>query len=239
MLSKSVPIARTLLLCAFLTACRPLLPWMSAPPASEVNVAFTLRNNLLFLPTTEINGRRGRYFFASASAHSVLDPQFAQIIRERTYRLQLNNRESVRIAPVILTLGNVGDAMIGADAWHDRAVTIDYRSGLLSVQKEGIHPDYMTLFRFSGEPAMLVEVDGRQIAAVVDTALPDTMVLPGGEGRVAAHVIIAGTDFGSVDVARANVTRARIGNRLLSKFLVTIDYAREQVGVWRDPRIPL
>jgi hypothetical protein len=34
------------------------------------------------------------------------------------------------------------------------------------------------------------------------------------------------------------VARARVGNRLLSHYLVTIDYGRRMVGLWRDPRIP-
>lgn len=236
MLSKSVPIARMLLISVFLTGCS--LPWRSAGPATEVNLSFTLENNLLFLPTAQINGRAGRYFLGSAAAHSVLDPKFAQTTPARAYRLQLNGRDSVGLSPVVLPLAGLGDAMIGADAWSRHAVTIDYRSGLLSFQKEGIHPAYMSLFEFEGEPAILVEVDGRTVSAVVDTAVPDTLVLPGGEGRRSAHVVIAGSDLGYIDVAHANIPRARVGNRLLSKFLVTIDYGRQQVGLWRDPRIP-
>jgi len=50
--------------------------------------------------------------------------------------------------------------------------------------------------------------------------------------------VIAGTDFGNVDVKFANVAQPRIGNRLLSKFLISIDYGKREVGLWRDPRIP-
>jgi hypothetical protein len=227
-----------LLLSVFLTGCGSSMPWRQTGPVTEVNMAFTLENNLLFLPTVQINGRAGRYFFGSAGAHSVLDPKFAQTSHERTYSLRLNDKESVGLSPVILPLAGLGDAMIGADAWSHHAVTIDYRSGLLSLQKEGIHSDYMTLFEFDGEPAIFVEVDGRMVSAVVDTAVPDTLVLPGGEGRHSAHVVIAGSDLGQVDVTHANIPRARVGNRLLSKFLVTIDYGRQQIGLWRDPRIP-
>ena len=48
-----------------------------------------------------------------------------------------------------------------------------------------------------------------------------------------------GTDFGSIDVRLADVSTPRVGNRLLSKFLVTIDYGQREVGLWRDPRTGL
>ena len=44
-------------------------------------------------------------------------------------------------------------------------------------------------------------------------------------------------DFGTIDIAYENVRHARVGNRVLSRFLVTIDYGRKVVGLWRDPRI--
>jgi hypothetical protein len=94
--------------------------------------------------------------------------------------------------------------------------------------------------RWTGQPAINITVDGREISAVVDTTSPDTLVLPGSAlGRGTVSVSIAGTDFGPTDVQFANVSQARIGNRLLSRFLVTIDYGRRVVGLWRDPRIPL
>jgi hypothetical protein len=238
MLSKTGVIARTLLICVLVTGCVSL-PWANEPQEGEVNLVIKLENNLLFLPTAQINGRSGRYFLGSAGAHSVLDPQFEGKARSRSYKLQLNDKTTVNLSPVILPLAGLGDAMIAGDAWTDHAITIDYRSGLLSYQREGIHPAYMSLFEFEGEPAILVEVDGHSLTAVVDTAVPDTLVLPGQDRRGSAHVSIAGTDFGTIDIAHAKIPRARIGNRLLSKFLVTIDYGRHQVGLWRDPRIPL
>jgi hypothetical protein len=84
-----------------------------------------------------------------------------------------------------------------------------------------------------------VTVDGRTIPVVVDTTSPDTLTLRSAgttAGRRSAHVQIAGTDFGNVDVQYADVTAPRVGNRLLSRFLVSIDYGRRMVGLWRDPR---
>jgi hypothetical protein len=97
----------------------------------------------------------------------------------------------------------------------------------------------MTIFRYTAEPTVTLRVDGRAVEAIVDTALPDTVILPraGASSRGSARIALAGTDFGPLDVRYDNVTRARVGNRVLSKFLITIDYGRRVVGVWRDPRI--
>jgi hypothetical protein len=209
--------------------------------APEVNLSFVLEKNLIVLNSAEINGARGKYLFASANARTVLDPALTQQLRSRRYRLQLNERETIALSPVVLDLGGLGDALIGADVWGGNAVTIDYTSGLLSYQKEGIHPSYMTLFSFQNEPAILVEVNGQNVAAIVDTSSPEALVLPreGAAARGRANLVVAGVEFGEIDVALGETTRPRVGNRLLSKFLVTIDYGRGQVGLWRDPRIPL
>jgi hypothetical protein len=207
-----------------------------------VNLAFTIENNLLFLTTAEINHHPGRMFFSTAQPRTLVDPSFAGRAGAGRYSLQLNQRESLPFTPVVMNLAGLGDALIGSDVWGSHAVTIDYRSGLLTYQKEGIHPDYMTIFRWRVEPSILADIDGQATTVVVDSALPDTIVLPRGNAppsRRTAHVIVAGTDFGNVDIAIGDVTQARIGNRLLSKFLVSVDYGRKQVGLWRDPRIPL
>ncbi len=241
MLSKSLPVATTALVAILFASCS-VLPWQGEPPPNEVNLGFTFENNLVFLTTAEINNHAARVLFGSANLRTILDPAFAERVPGRNYSLQLNNRESIRFDPLVMSLGGVGDAIVGADIWDAKAVTIDYRVGLVTYQKDGIHPDYMTVFRYDGAPKVLAEVDGRAIPAVVDTALPDTLVLPRNgtsAGRRTAHVSIAGTDFGDVDLALGDVSQARIGNRLLSKFLVSVDYGRRQVGLWRDPRIPM
>jgi hypothetical protein len=219
------------------------MPWRDEPIGQEVNLAIIVQKNLLYLPGATIDGHQGRFLLGSAHPQSVLDTHFAQEIGTLPFHsLQLSERDSLRFTPQIVDLRGVADGIVGADVWGNHAVTIDYHSGLLTFQREGIHPDLMTLYSFKDAPSINVVVDGRLIAALVDTSSPDTLVLPQGAGpaeRRAAHVQIAETDFGSVNVRLGDVAMARIGNRLLSRFLVTIDYGRRQVGLFRDPRIPL
>jgi hypothetical protein len=239
MYSKRLFTAIALLLCA---SCSMTLPWSREPIGQEVNVAFVVSNNLLFLPSMTVDGREGRFLFAAADARTALDPRFAATLPAATgatRSLQLNEEQSLRFTPVTLDLHSVADGIIGADVWGNGAVSIDYVSGLVTYQKEGIHPELMTIYRYAAEPRVTVIVDGETIDAIVDTASPDTLIIPRGSaaaGRRRAHVQLGGADLGEIDIRLADVSAARVGNRILSKFLVTIDYGKREVGLWRDPR---
>ena len=217
-------------------SCARALPWSREPVGNEVNLAFTMERNVIQFETVLIDNRPGRFILGSAAPRTIVDPRFP-LRNARTHALQISEKETVRIDPAPLDLRGAADAIIGVDAWRNHAISIDYRSGLVTYQKEGIKPGLMTIYRFPAEPSINVIVDGREIAAIVDTTSPDTLVLPGPDRRGTAHVRIADTDFGAIDVQYANVSRPRVGNRLLSRFLVTIDYGRRVVGLWRDPRI--
>jgi hypothetical protein len=241
MYSKRLFTAIAMLLCA---SCSVTLPWSREPIGEEVNVAFVVRNNLLFLPSMTVDGREGRFLFAAADARTALDTRFAATLPAMTggaRTLQLNEKQSLRFTPVTLDLHGVADGIIGADVWGNRAISIDYVSGLLTYQKEGIHPELMTLYRYAAEPRVNVIVDGKSVDAIVDTASPDTLIVPRGNaaaGRTRAHVQTGSADLGTIDIRLADVAAARVGNRILSKFLVTIDYGKREVGLWRDPRTP-
>jgi hypothetical protein len=237
MLSKSTRAATALLIVLFCASCARLMPWRTAPVDEEVNLSFTLENNLVTLPpTVRIDDQPGRFILGTAAPRTVLDNAFAASGRH----LNVQEKESFRLAPVRTDLQGVADAIIGADAWGRNAISIDYRSGLVTYQKSGMERSQMTTFRYRNEPMIWVTVNGRRIAAVVDTSSPDSLVLPSRTWqRGTVDVTVAGTDFGATDVQFANVSAPRIGNRLLSRFLVTIDYGRRVVGLWRDPRIPL
>jgi hypothetical protein len=218
-------------------ACASRLPWRNDVPTPEVNLAFTLERNLVQLQTVRLNNRGGRFLLGTAAPKTVVDPAFAG---PGPHILRLSEKETVRLTPAALDLGGVADAIIGTEPWGSRAISIDYRSGLVTYQKEGIRGGYMKIFRYDDAPTIYVNVDGRDVPAIVDTTSPDTIVLPRAErGRGTARINVGGTDFGITDVGYANIAQARVGNRLLSKFLVTIDYGKRMVGLWRDPRIPL
>lgn len=223
-----------MLLCA---SCSQVMPWRSAPPDEEVNISFTLENNLVTLPSTlRIDGHPGRFILGSATRRTAVDHGFAGAGRI----LNIQEKDALRLSSVRVDLEGVADAIVGADTWGRHAISIDYRSGLVTYQKSGIQRSQMKIFRYREEPSIWVEVNGRRVAAVVDTSSPDTLVLPGSTTtRGMVNVNVAGTDFGAIDVQFTNVSRPRIGNRLLSRFLVSIDYGRRVVGLWRDPRIPM
>lgn len=207
----------------------------------ETNIAFTIENNLLRLTTVTLDGRAGRFYLGSAHPRTIVQPAFAPQA-SRHMMLGLNDRHSIDVEPIYIDLGVIGDAIIGFDAWSSETVTIDYVTGMITIHDNPIQTDGMTMYRFQDEPAIALMVDGRRVPAAIDTASPDTLILPRGTaaaGRGMARIEIAGVDFGTLDVALADVSRARIGNRLLSKFLVSIDYGSRQVGLWRDPRVEL
>ena len=239
MYSKSILTA--MIASALLTACSGRLPWSHEPIGQEVNVVLALRGNLLLLPSVSVDGAPGRFLLAVANARTAIDPSFLGRLRPGdTHTLELNARQSLRFTPAVVDLHGLADGIIGADVWQSSAITIDYRTGLLTLQREGIHPELMTLTRFDAEPEVDLTIDGVTLRAVLDTASPDSVVLPlagAAPSRRSAAIALAGTSFGSTDVRLGSVARPRVGNRLLSKFLVTVDYGRKQVGLWRDPRI--
>ncbi|MEA2166158.1 MAG: hypothetical protein QOK37_4285 [Thermoanaerobaculia bacterium] len=241
MYSKTIAIAiATIVLCA---SCSVTLPWAHEPIGQEINLSFVVRNNLLFLPSATVDGKPGQFILGTAHARTAIDSKLAAKLPAMPWRqtrlLQLNEKEALRFTPVVMDLRGVADGIIGADVWSNRAISIDYASGLLTYQKEGIHSELMTIYRFDGEPRVRIDVDGHEIDALVDTASPDTLTLPRGNAaasRTRAHLKLAGSDLGLLDVKLADVAAPRIGNRILSKFLVTIDYGKKAVGLWRDPR---
>jgi hypothetical protein len=236
MYSKTIRIA-TLSAALLAASCGSVLPWSKQPVADEVNLAFTLQNNLVILQSVTVDGRPGRFLFGSATPQTLLDPAVRPV--GGAHVAQLSTRDAIPFTPAAASLRGIADGIIGVDIFGKRGVSIDYHAGLVTYQKSGIHRELMTMYRFTAAPAIQVLVDGRAIPAIVDSTSPDTLTLPGsGARRGTARVAIAGTDFGATDVGYANVSEAHVGNRLLSKFLVSIDYGAKQVGLFRDPRVP-
>src|SRR5438034_775807 len=181
-------------LCA--ASCSVSAPWRNEPVGQEVNLAFIIHDNLPYLQSAMIDGHTGRFLFGSAQQTTVLDTKFARAAGENSmHALHLNERQSLQFPALVADLHGVADAIIGASVWGDHAVTIDYRAGLLTFQREGIHPDLMTIYHYSDQPTISISVDGKSIPAILDTTSPDSLVVPGGTGqRRGAHIQIAGTD---------------------------------------------
>src|SRR5216684_1279685 len=82
MYSKSLLIAiATLLLC---TMCAT--PWAHEPIGQEVNLAFIVRNNLIFLPSATVDGKTGRFLLAVANARTALDSGYAATLPPAAWR---------------------------------------------------------------------------------------------------------------------------------------------------------
>ena len=181
---KSLRHATCVLALLFATACSSVLPWRDEPTGSEVNITFVVTNNLLFLNGASVDGRQGRFLIGSAQARTIVDPKFTS--GSGVHSLQLNQRESLRFSPVVADLHGIADGIVGTDVWGGHAITIDYRTGVLTFQREGIHPELMIVYKFVDDPMINIAVDGRLVSAIVDTTSPDTLILPraaAGSGR--------------------------------------------------------
>ena len=244
MLSKRLCRARIALALVLVAGCRSAVTGLveREQERTETNASFVVEDNLLRLNTVTLDGRAGRFLIGSAHPRTVVSSAFAGATPSRHTRIQLNETDSVDVEPLVADLRGAGEAIIGFDAARGRAMTINYVAGLLTWQDSGTSGGEMTAYRYRDVPEITVTVDGRDLLAVVDTTSPDTLTLPRGNSpaaRTTARVEIAGALFPNTDIALAGVSRPLIGNRLLSKFLVSIDYGRQQVLLWRDPRVPI
>lgn len=213
------------------------LPW-AGETRNEINLVFTWRNNQMILEAS-VDGRNGEFIVGSAQPQTLLDPRFAT--RTERVRLVLGERFSTLVTPVVGDLGGIADGILGADAWRDSTLMIDYPRQLVIVSSQPAEVMDKTLHSFAGPPSIPITVNGKREVAIIDLALPDTLVLPitgqaipGQRTRVALQ--IEHHDLGMVDAGFAQSSTIRIGNRLLSRFLVQIDYRRGVVSLWRDPR---
>ena len=244
MLSKRSCRARIALALLLIAGCRSTVTRLVERPneRTETNASFVVEDNLLRLHTITIDGRGGRFLIGSAHPHTVVSPAFAGARPGRRARIQLGPNHAVEVEPIVTDLHGTGEAIVGFDAAGGRAMTINYVAGLITWHDSGSSGGGMTVYRYLDVPQITVTVDGREVPAIVDTTSPDTLTLPRGSSpaaRARARVEIAGTAFPNTDIAFADVSRPRIGNRLLSKFLVTIDYGRQQVLLWRERRVPI
>lgn len=208
----------------------------SAPRGRSTSIAFTLERNVVRVEGV-VDGAPASLIVATGLPETLLTPQLAKSRSSVT----LGERYTVRIRPTAAPeIAPVADGLLGIDAFSNSVLTVDYHRGLLLLGRDVPPVRDAPRFAFNRIPAVDVTVDGQGRRAIIDTSNPDTLVLPMGprgvEGRRPVKLTVAGIDFGSVDAAVGPVDAVRIGNRILSRFLVTIDFERREVSLWSDPR---
>ena len=204
-------------------------PWLKE--TEELNLVVHFDRNV---PTVEgvVAGKPMRFVIGLGQSASVIDPQSDPT--SGPVVVTLGGRRSLRIQPAVLPLRGVADGILGADAWRKKVVTIDYDKRLLSIRPTATDMRDSLRFTYSTVPAISVAVDGRPVRAIVDTAIPDTLLLPAsGTVRRERHEISIGRDRFFEDVRVGGVSEARVGNRLLSRYLVTADDRHRTVSLWR------
>lgn len=219
------------------TGCGMVRSYQTDSTPRETNAAFVLDRNQPVLTSATMNGRAGRLILATANPRTIVGRWFAT----RTgARLEAGGGYRRTIQPLATEVGAPGDALIGFDAFARQRISIDYNKGLLSISpsRSRLPPD-LRVHRFKDLPRVPVRVGGELFLAVVDSAFPDTLIVPssvGAAGRRNAEVAVDGVGIGVIDVAHGPVSEARLGNRVLARFLVTVDYGRKWVALWPDPR---
>ena len=109
--------------------------------------------------TRVITHRLARLVETGAAPRTIVDPRFP-LRSEPRHALQISEKQTVEIFPAPLDLGGVADAIVGAEPWRNRAISIDYRVGLVTWQKEGIHRSQMVVYQYPAEPMVTVRVNG-------------------------------------------------------------------------------
>jgi hypothetical protein len=236
----------TLRATAFILFIAGTLPACSHPEF-ERNVAFRLESNLPVIDA-EIEGRHVSMVIATALPSSVLGGIRAREIgfeqsrwRSRVY---FRNLAGTKVAPMVIELDeNIpADGLLGSDAWRGRTLTLDYRRRVAILNPPGPIPEGFHSWSFKGPPRISVVLNGVVLPAIIDSAIPDTAIIPealleaDGARRRTVDLEVAGVEFDDLDVLTGPTGDIRIGNRVLSQFVVRIDYDHRTVALWHDSR---
>jgi hypothetical protein len=211
------------------------LPWRHEVTDASTHV-FQLENNLPYLRAS-VEERPVRMILGTASPATLLDGAVAQPLglrQSRPISLSLGNRVR-EVVPDTADLSGLADGILGAD-FLGEVITVDYRKQLIDLRPT-LPPEYVDhfVFAFSGAPSIDLTVNGVLHRAIIDTTLPDSLVLPPSQwsGPRSNASLAIGDDRFEIDVTAGPVAEARVGNRILSRYLVTIDYPNRRAYIWR------
>jgi hypothetical protein len=200
----------------------------------EQNLSFTIDRNQLVFDGVEVEGLPGRFIVGSATPRTVLDSGFVRrhsLASTGTFTVALRQTRVTEVDENILDLGGEIDAIIGSDVLGP-VLVVDYRTRLATRIRQFRHEGDGVSHSWQDRPRFPLVIRGRRVEGIVDTTIPDTVVIPRelfpqwSTGRQRADIEIAGLQLKDVDVRVAEVSDILIGNRILQHFLVTIDYER-------------
>jgi hypothetical protein len=200
----------------------------------EQNLSFTIDRNQLVFDGVEVEGLRGRFIVGSATPKTILDSGFVRkhgLASAGTFRVTLRQTGVTEVDENILDLAGEIDAIIGSDVLGP-VLVVDYRTRLATRIRQFRPEGDGVSHSWQDRPRFPLVIRGRRVEGIVDTTIPDTVVVPRelfpqwSPGRHRADIEIAGMRLENIDIRVAEVSEVLIGNRILQHFLVTIDYER-------------
>lgn len=200
-------------------------------PEQEMNLSFHLDRNQLVLDQLEIGGHEGRFVIGTAYSETLVGSSFVSRheLPPTPFHFTFRDAHTDVVTANVVDLGGEMDAIIGADVlWP--FVVIDYSNRLLTRFSRSFPPVPGYTQPWRDMPRYPLTIDGRKVQGVIDSAVPDTLIVPRTmiDGsrceRCTVDVEIAGVRFEQLTVRAADIEDVRIGNRVLEHFLVTIDY---------------
>lgn len=205
----------------------------SLPSGNEKNLAFDIDRNQLVLEQLTIDGHEGRFVAGSIHEQTLVDETFADrhdLAGQSSAMIMVSSTWHERTDIRVVDMGEEIDAIVGSDLLGP-VIAIDYRNQLITRFTHA--PDELEqskIHRWRATPSYPLKLAGKVELGVIDLASPDTLTVPSSllEGygceRCRVDVEIGGVHFDDLDILRADVEDIRIGNRVLERFLVVIDY---------------
>jgi hypothetical protein len=222
-----------LLMVSVLSGCTALRR-EAALASREQNLSFAIDRNQLVFDVVEVEGLRGRFIVGSATPKTILDSEFVRrhgLASTGTFRVTLRQTRVTEVDANIFDLDGEIDAIIGTDVLGP-VLVVDYRNRLATRIRQFRHEGDGVSHEWQDRPRFPLVIGGRRVEGIVDTTIPDTLILPRElfpqwtPGRQRADIEIAGMHLQNIDIRVAELSEVLIGNRILQHFLVTIDYER-------------